>query len=187
MTTIPYDSTLARAGKHRIIATATGEPFTPLSFDARGPHPLIGYFGDCQTPCAITDPATDLRLVAPDEPDKWAAEKAAHAAGKRIQCRRAPGLDEWCDCIPSWTSEHEYRIAPDPVRWDCPDDVPGPLCWLKAGRWGHYLCTAVTEQGVSIRGDTARRFIGWGELATAWQHSTDRKTWKPCVKPEANP
>ncbi len=50
--------------------------------------------------------------------DKWAAEKAAYAQGKRIECRyRSVQEKPWeTTLIPSWLDEFEYRIAPYPAQ-----------------------------------------------------------------------
>lgn len=52
--------------------------------------------------------------------DKWAAEKAAHAQGKKVQHRFMEDGEwsPWLDCqqpIRSMTEGNEYRIAPDPA------------------------------------------------------------------------
>jgi len=44
-------------------------------------------------------------------PDKFAAEKAAHAAGKMIEYRRYP--NEWQEAArPTWNPELQYRVKP---------------------------------------------------------------------------
>ncbi len=52
------------------------------------------------------------------EPDRWAAEKAAHAAGKTIQAKWHLGAGTWKDCVHgfpiTWSSEFDYRVKPEP-------------------------------------------------------------------------
>jgi len=52
--------------------------------------------------------------IEPLPANKWAAEKAAHAQGKRIE--RREGNQDWQRCLdPQWFYQCEYRIAPDPA------------------------------------------------------------------------
>lgn len=56
--------------------------------------------------------------IEPLPADKWAAEKAAHAQGKRIEVRPIGHADDqWavCNHQPMWVEHCEYRIAPDPA------------------------------------------------------------------------
>jgi len=56
--------------------------------------------------------------IEPLHADKWAAEKAAHAQGKRIEVRPIGHADDqWavCNHQPMWVEHCEYRIAPDPA------------------------------------------------------------------------
>lgn len=61
-------------------------------------------------------------------PEKWAAEKAAFAAGKKIEWKY-PSRTEWITCTektpPAWLNSLEYRVKPEPVMVELrPDDVP---------------------------------------------------------------
>lgn len=63
--------------------------------------------------------------IEPLPADKWAAEKAAHAQGKRIEWRYLnadrTGWYKWLECPhPIWAENGtvEYRIAPDPAPAD---------------------------------------------------------------------
>lgn len=50
-------------------------------------------------------------------PDRWAEEKAAHAAGKVIECRWLQPNRTWSEWKPIqdplWAPSHEYRVKPD--------------------------------------------------------------------------
>lgn len=65
-----------------------------------------------------------------------------------------------------------------PKPWDCAEDVPVG-CWIrKVGDWRQAsLVTGVGSHGIS----TATGIIDYVDLGVV-QYSTDRKTWKPCVK-----
>lgn len=56
--------------------------------------------------------------IEPLPANKWAAEKAAHAQGKRIEMLISDdeyGPERWSFCeLPDWHDRCEYRIAPDP-------------------------------------------------------------------------
>jgi len=81
---------------------------------------------DCDsTPCWFHD--VEYRVHPDDvEPEPFAAEKAAHAQGKRIQYFSKSSL-EWLDCDrcpPSWLPHYAYRVKPEPVLVPLgPDDV----------------------------------------------------------------
>lgn len=66
-----------------------------------------------------------------------------------------------------------------PARpWDSPDDVPGPVCWLRGGT-GDHMIIAVTAEGVRTRDFKC----SWKDIQIQpFQCSTDRKTWRPCTK-----
>lgn len=78
-----------------------------------------------------------------------------------------------------------YRPAPEPVTrpWSKPEDVPGPVCYLRNSTTGcgvHWFMVIQADEGtIDIQG----REISWDALAKegVWEHSTDRITWKPCV------
>lgn len=84
-----------------------------------------------------------------------------------------------------------YRIKPEPpapLPWGHPDDVPGPVCWLRPkGGTGVYLVTAVTPEGVETCDDGFAMRHPWATIDSA-EHSTDRCIWYPCAKgPHAHP
>lgn len=71
--------------------------------------------------------------------------------------------------------------APKVVAWDCPEDVPGPVCWLrkKQGTPKSYgkSVVHVIDHGVFLYD----QYVGWGSVED-YEHSTDRVTWRPCNK-----
>lgn len=81
-----------------------------------------------------------------------------------------------------------YRPKPQPKTrgWSKPDDVPGPVCWLRPNSGGllglQSLITAVSEGGCTVM-NRDEQFVSferpdhWGRL----EYSTDRKTWLPCT------
>jgi hypothetical protein len=77
--------------------------------------------------------------IEPLHADKWAAEKAAHAQGKKIEMLISDdeyGPERWSFCeLPDWHDRCEYRIAPDP------DPAPaGKLTDVQLGEIGAKAC-----------------------------------------------
>ena len=116
-----------------------------------------------------------------------AAAMIAFADGKPIQFIAA-NSDRWVDylhtdMVPDLTNR-PFRPKPQPVSrpWSKPEDVPGPVCWIRVpGSDRLYLVSQIFTEGMW--------FIGLGSLAwhelTAYQYSTDRKTWHPCTVEDA--
>ncbi len=116
-----------------------------------------------------------------------AAAMIAFADGKPIQGRLISDTDreQWEDYKHSnWCfGSHEYRPKPEPtVRpWSKPDDVPGPVCWVRFanGDRGAAMVISIDSAG-------ARTIYGhsvWNDMI-GWEHSIDQKTWLPCVVTE---
>lgn len=87
---------------------------------------------------------------------------------------------------PEWKFDQgAYRPAPEPEPpkpWDCADDVPGPVCWIReVGSGGASLVCGVSEGGIWIVSRASDPQMLWCDISD-WEYSTDRKTWKPCVK-----
>lgn len=90
-----------------------------------------------------------------------------------------------------------YRIKPEPVTrpWSKPEDVPGPVCWIRSNKDGAAFVIGINEVGVAYVGSYYGRReevllsrVEWGAFnGPRWQYSTDRKTWQPCVVTEAQP
>lgn len=115
---------------------------------------------------------------------------SAYANGEPIQYRKDTH-SEWRDSLGGLGFEAQgcqYRIKPKPVTrpWSKPEDVPGPVCWLRNGPTDCYPVMALgfNERGISLtRLEGGRNFVLWNELSS-WEHSTDRKTWHPCTVTE---
>lgn len=96
----------------------------------------------------------------------------------------------WTDCLSSTKINQfevfEYRPKPEPQRraWNCPADVPGPVCWLMQDDGGCGMVQWVDKNGVAVivaGSGTASKFIAFRDEGF-WnlQYSIDRITWKPC-------
>lgn len=86
-------------------------------------------------------------------------------------------------CVPiDWVDP----LLPKPKRtvpWDKPEDVPGPVCYLRHYSWPQGECQIVNAYsvfGLQHCGRTGN--IDWYSLFAQFTHSTDRKTWLPCTK-----
>jgi len=71
---------------------------------------------------------------------------------------------------------------PKMVPWDAPEDVPGPVCWIRRKSNPSTIRLIV---GISLCDicDSQEGEETWASLAARCEHSTDRKTWLPCTKP----
>lgn len=128
------------------------------------------------------------------ESDPYADLKAAHAAGKVIQCDFGDG-DGWTDVPePKWISPIicHYRIKPEPVMVPLgPNDVfPYDIfrCGGDAFLWR--TVTGLGLDGVWIPHGTpeGNKFVTWEELQKHWEISPDAgKTWQRCEKEAVNP
>lgn len=84
---------------------------------------------------------------------------------------------------PSWDfGDILYRPKPATKTraWSKPDDVPGPVCWIR--RTGTVNCGMIIRIGeMTIAGIGADAVVAlkWGELED-YEYSTDRKTWHHC-------
>lgn len=92
--------------------------------------------------------------------------------------------NSWHDCGPfnvAWDFvNYSYRPKPEPVTrpWSKPEDVPGPVCWLRSpGCSDAVLIVAIEDTYILIgSGDDEYK---WEEIAD-WKYTTDRKTWHKC-------
>lgn len=72
---------------------------------------------------------------------------------------------------------------PEIIRWDCADDIPGPICFIRA--WDGYWAMIVAADADGFyayhpnfpKGER-HRYCNLGP----YLHSTDLKEWKPCTK-----
>lgn len=85
----------------------------------------------------------------------------------------------------------EFRAVPEVVvrPWAGPDDVP-PLCWIRNGQCDNCPSMIIGLDSMGVRivwhdsSDFMRSkffYIDFIRLSEAWEYSTDRKEWKPCV------
>jgi hypothetical protein len=130
------------------------------------------------------------RPLPQPQPEEWAEEKAAFAAGKVIQHRFTDSLifDNWLDCdIPSWYSRSEcseYRIKPEP-QWVPlgPEDVPPGSVIRRLGDSGWCVVIAVGQSGISVTfGDAVSFEVA---MKLGWQIKRPSEDWKPCKKEAA--
>jgi len=128
------------------VRTKDGQRVEIFSDKGREPYPLIGYIGDSTALGTWTKDGMffeqesshhDIENYEPrpvrwncldplpePQPEEWAAEKAAFAAGKVIQYRGGES-SMWHDTvIPTWQSCCQYRIKPEP-QWKLPDPPEG--------------------------------------------------------------
>jgi hypothetical protein len=116
-----------------------------------------------------------------------AAAMIAFADGKPIQYNSSSSeTPNWLDAEDLTDIEIVWhRPKPQPVSrpWSKPEDVPGPVCWIRSEKGqSERLVTMVASDGIrmfSLLGDH-HTFFGWNSIAY-YEHSTDRATWKPCT------
>lgn len=113
-----------------------------------------------------------------------AAAVEAHLSGRPVQLA-ALNRDnpEWVDTVtPGWRFDAvSYRPKPEPrVRpWSKPDDVPGPVCWVRANGAVGAMVVGMTGAGMQCGADP--EILTWKEIETAkTEYSTDRREWKKC-------
>lgn len=106
----------------------------------------------------------------------------AHLAGKPVQAK-ALDYEIWSDQpnpdFLRFASRLDFRPKPEAKTrpWTA-DDVPS-LCWLRhKDGWNVQLVTYVYSEAVRVHDGP----IKYDNLADKWLHSTDRKTWLPCVE-----
>ncbi len=93
-----------------------------------------------------------------------------------------------CKLESSWQMKFRTRRplpSPEPADWDCAEDVPGPVCWMRQNGGADALVVRVSATGVTFWSTMKNglRERAWCELAELnCEYSTDRKTWHRCVK-----
>lgn len=122
------------------------------------------------------------------QPDPYAELKAAHAAGKVIQCR-INELDTWDDSSPSWYNPpHCYRIKPEQQKVPLgPSDVP-PGTVLRKSEWlsAWQSIFGAYDRGVSFNG----ALWEWNDIIDTHQINRsipltgkwNPEAWEPCYK-----
>lgn len=125
--------------------------------------------------------------LTPEQLKTNAAAMIAHADGKSVQFSSPGNPSKWNDCdgFPTWMFRDgfQYRPKPDPSprAWSNPDDVPGPICWIRPiGKIGAAMIIRISEKSIAAVGGDIVLVKVWEELCDI-EYSTDRKTWKPCV------
>jgi hypothetical protein len=92
-------------------------------------------------------------------------------------------------CGPFRCPAHSVRtrrpLPPALRQWSKPEDVPGPVCWIRKSMCrtnGEWMILCLCISGARISSGTGRRItlISWVDLFS-YEHSTDRKTWHPCT------
>jgi len=122
----------------------------------------------------------------PEQLRQIADAMQAHQLGKAVECK-FPDDPKWTDAIPIWSLDEGclYRPKPEPkVRaWSKRDDVP-LNCWLRPKHAGVF-CGAVVgfyATGLRFISSTVEE-VDYSKIHH-FEHSTDRKTWHPCVVEE---
>ena len=119
-----------------------------------------------------------------------AAAILAFADGKPIQF----DASSYGATFPIWADTsniqhiHEmwHRPKPQPVSrpWSKPEDVPGPVCWIRGidDRNNERMIVHVDNAGIFSGGEM--KCVMFGGEFLKWEYSTDRKTWHPCTVEE---
>lgn len=84
-------------------------------------------------------------------------------------------------------SSRDLFMAPLPENpWSKPEDVPGPVCWVRAHQQNAARLILAIEVGYIYVASLSHEFqgtkFGWNQLVE-FEYSTDRITWKPCTTP----
>ena len=113
----------------------------------------------------------------------------AFADGKPIQFIAA-NSDRWVDYLhtdmmPDFANR-PFRPKPQPVSrpWSKPDDVPGPVCWIRWIDERNNERMIVHVDGSGIFSGSQMKCVMFGGEFLKWEYSTDRKTWHPCTVEE---
>lgn len=94
----------------------------------------------------------------------------------------------WSDVFgtPFWCfDKYLYRPKPEPVTrpWSKPEDVPGPVCWVRNRALAGNplpvgsLIVCVERWGVTLG---ANQTLAEWDVFETLEYSTDRKTWRKC-------
>lgn len=117
--------------------------------------------------------------MTPEQLKQNVAAMIAFADGKPIEYRLLnEELDPWEEnADPNFDfSRCEYRPKPEPRTrpWNCPEDVPDGLIYLK---------TNGGQKGIALEPDDAGIYVtgGYFNYLQLGFYSTDRKNWQPCV------
>jgi len=92
----------------------------------------------------------------------------------------------------SVTTRFPHRPKPKPSMrpWSKPEDVPGPVCWIRPVKQTslHMMVTTVWIAGIRFSDATGQvpHELHFGHDLEKWgrhEYSTDRKTWQKCEVP----
>jgi hypothetical protein len=126
-----------------------------------------------------------MRTTRPirQQPEKWAAEKAAFAAGETIQHKPILHPDvAWKNTsVPIWADDSIYRIKPKPqkVKLEPCDVPPGSVIRSDLDHW--FMVLMVRHNGVMIH--TRMDVLEWDYLQRHWEIKRPTDTeWQPCYK-----
>lgn len=133
--------------------------------------------------------------LTPEQLRQYAAAMIAFADGKPIQLHGCNGGPGWADLLPhvnpDWDFHRvQYRPKPEPaVRpWSKPDDVPGPVCWIRSNldrEYDTYLIGRIVPGGVWTMNASGNQCWEWERFDDGdMEYSIDRKTWHKCEVPE---
>ena len=125
-----------------------------------------------------------------DQLKQNAAAMIAFADGMPIQFIAA-NSDRWVDYLhtdmmPDFANR-PFRPKPQPVSrpWIKPEDVPGPVCWIRWIDERNNERMIVHVDGSGIFSGSQMKCVMFGGEFLKWEYSTDRKTWHPCTVEDA--
>lgn len=124
---------------------------------------------------------------------------SAYLHGRVVQAKSRVCEDRW-DAMPTRMCFDFvtllYRPAPTPVTrgWSKPEDVPGPVCWIRSEKDPDQMAMVVGMFGAGViltefEGNLRPGFFSWQELneEPKAQYSTDCREWQPCTVTEPQP
>ena len=162
-----------------------------LTTEVRSDYPVMGNIErDDITQCWTFDGnysrvgKSNLDLEnTPQQPEQWAAEKAAFAAGETIQYKW-DHQNEWNDVEkPLWSKydDLKYRIKPKQQKVQLgPCDVP-PGSVIRCGGNHWFMVVYCCHEGVKVSG--RQGVISWEELKLCWKIKRPTDTeFQPCWK-----
>ncbi len=124
--------------------------------------------------------------LTPEQMKQNAAAIIAFADGKptQMQTVHSGAWTDWPIGDSNLAGFMEWPCRPKPESkarpWSKPDDVPGPICWIrpKGEPWNSYLIHTMGGEGRPLEyGDGFKQQY---PISTDWEYSTDRKTWHKC-------
>lgn len=119
----------------------------------------------------------------PDTLRRNADAMEAFLAGKSVEYYSRLD-DKWHDEtseITGWglLTPHRIKTTPKARGWSNPDDVPGPICWIRLALKSSHPCDALVVGILETGVQTSQGSFDW-ESSVKYEYSTDRKTWHKC-------